>query len=348
MKRERDYSIEFLRVICCFLVVCIHVANYYCRGFDEVSNTSYLFAVVVNCVSRISVPIFFMISGALLMEEKPFIKKSIWRTWNTGRALIIWSVVYYVWNLWYRDQPYDFKQLFEAPVKRHLWFLYALLGIYIVLPFLQWMVRDIPEILMKYFTILWITCLTLNYIVALLGLEITYDIPLIGGSCYLGYFIMGYIVNHFRGRIRMRHRLCYGLSVGFMVITIAATYLYSLNLDKHVDRFLQYRNVLIGASATMVFIGVLQNGTPKFRSKAKKVIKVISKHSFTIYLAHILFLDIFKKEVPIWEIPSIIGIPVIAIIVFLITLLFASILNRIDRKSRMLGLKIQAKLRKCR
>ena len=51
------------------MVITIHVANVYSRSFGFISNKSYIFSLIYNTVSRISVPIFLMISGALLVDR---------------------------------------------------------------------------------------------------------------------------------------------------------------------------------------------------------------------------------------------------------------------------------------
>lgn len=327
MKKGKNYNIEFLRVLSCFLVVCIHVANYYSRSYGKISEGSYIFSIIINGASRIAVPIFFMISGALLIDETPRIKKSVRRVGNIFFTLVVWSVIYYVWNLWYRNQPYDFRLLFAEPVKRHLWFLYALLGMYITLPFWQCMLKNMPKILMKYFVLLWFLFLTVNYILALCHLEITYQIPLVGTSCYLGYFIMGYVVKCLIGEIHFKKRACLAIAGVASALTVLVTYLSTVEKGVHVECFLEYRNILMAISATGVFVAVMKDVNYQFTGWKKKWIDLISKHSFTIYLAHILFLDIVKKEMNPRGIPAWVGIPVFSVGVFLVTLLFSVVVH---------------------
>ena len=68
--KKRDYRLDLLRVISMIMVVIIHIANYYCRAFNDIDKISYLGALIFNTISRISVPFFFMISGATLLNKK--------------------------------------------------------------------------------------------------------------------------------------------------------------------------------------------------------------------------------------------------------------------------------------
>lgn len=68
--KNRNYKLDYLRVIAMIMVVIIHIANYYCRAYSEIERESYIGALIFNAVSRISVPFFFMISGATLLNKK--------------------------------------------------------------------------------------------------------------------------------------------------------------------------------------------------------------------------------------------------------------------------------------
>lgn len=323
MKKERDYNIEFLRVICCIMVIYIHVANYYCRGYGEISESSYIFSMIVNGLCRVSVPIFFMISGALLIDEVLLIKKSIRRTIKMFGSLLFWSLLYYVWNIFYLDRYYDFREIFYAPVKRHLWFLYALLGIYMILPFLQYMLKDMPKMLMKYFVVLWIIFLTISYISALLKLEITYAVPLFGSSVYLGYFIMGYIIHSHIDSIYLNKRTCWFVTGVALCGTLLATGLCTKIKGRHSESFFEYRSILIALASVMVFILVLKWRKRQYSDRQKSVMVHLSKYSFTIYLVHILFLDFVKHEMHPRSIHSVIGLPLFATGIFIASWLFS-------------------------
>lgn len=219
-----------------------------------------------------------MISGSLLLDETVLIKKSLKRVWNTFCILLLWSGIYYIWNYIYRERTYDFRLVFEEPVKKHLWFLYAILGMYLVLPFLQNMFKNMQDILMRYFVAMRFFFLTFDYVIALLGLKIAYQIPLVGTSCYLGYFVMGYIVKGTIKKVPIVPKLCYGGAALSLVAVIGFTYLCTT---------------------------------------------LEGKHSFTIYLCHIIFLDIVKLEFAPRSINAFIGIPLYSIFVFCCSLAFS-------------------------
>lgn len=334
LKREKNYNIEALRVIACIMVVCIHVCNYYSRGYGlgEVSNASYMLSIVLNAISRIAVPIFFMISGSLLLDEPIQIKKSLRRVGYTLLALLVWSGIYWVWNYYYRGQVYDFRLILEVPVKRHLWFLYAILGMYIVLPFLQSMFKNMQDLLMRYFVAMWFFFLTFDYVLSLCDVGISYQIPLVGNSCYLGYFVMGYIVRGTIKKVPITTKTCYGVAALCLSAIVILTYVCTTLEGVHYEKLLEYRNILIAIAASLVFYDALKNEHRPYGERTKKILSFLSRHSFTIYLCHVIFLDVVKLEFHPRSISAFIGIPLYTLFVFIAALLFSVIWHFLWRK----------------
>ncbi|MGN0169267.1 MAG: acyltransferase [Lachnospiraceae bacterium] len=323
MKRERNYNIELLRVLSCIFVVCIHVANVYSRSFATIDLGAYGFSVLVNTICRISVPIFFMISGALLVDQEVDLQKNHHRVISILRPLIGWSLTYIIWNYFFMERGYDLRGVFAEPVKRHLWYLYALVGIYITLPFWQKLFQGMTDTLVKYFAVLWISLLGINYVLALAGMQVKYPIPLVGSSCYLGYFLMGYVIYHYKDSIRVPRRICLLTAVLAFAVITAATVYRSFLLDRHYTAYLEYRNVLLGIASMCVFYAVVSHEPYEFSAPARCWVELISKHSFTIYLTHVFFLDIIREQIQMPMITSWIGIPIFAFVIFAVSFLFS-------------------------
>lgn len=77
--QQKSYNIELLRAMSFVMVIIIHVANCFCRAYEFISTGEYLFSLTLNTLSRVSVPCFFMISGALLLGRNEPMKKSLKR-----------------------------------------------------------------------------------------------------------------------------------------------------------------------------------------------------------------------------------------------------------------------------
>ena len=80
-KKEKKTYLEALRILSAFFVIFMHLpASSY---FLNANGISRFIAIIVSIIIRISVPIFFMISGALLLDKqedyKTIIKKRFLR-----------------------------------------------------------------------------------------------------------------------------------------------------------------------------------------------------------------------------------------------------------------------------
>ena len=96
MSQKREYAFDALRVIAMIMVVVIHVANVYTRSFSSISSSSYVVSLIFSTFSRVSVPIFFMISGALLLDRKFDTKKYLKRIKKFILLIIVWDLVYLI------------------------------------------------------------------------------------------------------------------------------------------------------------------------------------------------------------------------------------------------------------
>ena len=135
--KEKNYNLELIRMISFVLVIAIHVSNYFCRAYGEIPNSEYAFSLAVDTVARVSVPSFFMISGTLLLGREETLQKHCGRIIRFLVALVVWSAVYYLWNTYYMKTEVNLQEIFFVPAEAHLWYLYAMIPIYLVLPFLQ-------------------------------------------------------------------------------------------------------------------------------------------------------------------------------------------------------------------
>lgn len=131
-KAEREVWLDLLRAFCCFTVVLLHCT---CNVYKEFGENWYA-NMLMSAFTAFAVPCFYMISGASLLRRVQGVKE----TW-TKRVpkllipLLFWSIVYIVYS---GDvQPRRFIAMFFSGQWAHLWFMYCILSIYILLPMLS-------------------------------------------------------------------------------------------------------------------------------------------------------------------------------------------------------------------
>ncbi|MBQ7972421.1 MAG: acyltransferase family protein [Lachnospiraceae bacterium] len=67
--KARNISFDVLRIISALSVVVLHVTTKFIM-MNEVGSLDFRIANLINSISRFGVPVFFMISGAIFLDEK--------------------------------------------------------------------------------------------------------------------------------------------------------------------------------------------------------------------------------------------------------------------------------------
>ena len=323
-KKERETRFDILRITSMFLVIVIHVANCYCRNIHNISKISFLIAEVFNILARVSVPVFFMISGALLGKSKFDFKKYIKRISRFIIVIILWDLIYYLWETKVMGITYgkSFTYLLHDPFRKHLWFLYTITYIYIFQPLVSLILNKVKWKGHIILTLLWIgACMLLTL---KLGHVAKY---ILKQTCYVGYFILGSIIYEYTKERKWKkfNIIFITLFAISNVINIIMSYTTSIAHNINYKAYMAYTCPLIMISSISIFILVMNN----YNRPNNKFILKTAEVSFGIYLVHGIFLDITKTLFNYNNIPSIIGIPLFAITIFILSFFVVLILKKI-------------------
>lgn len=329
-KKSKNYNLELVRMISFVMVIVIHVTNYYCRAYGEVTQGEYLFSLALDTVSRVSVPCFFMITGTLLLGRREPLGKHARRLLRFGTVLIVWSLVYYLWNTFYMGTPYDLSEILYTPVEAHLWYLYAMIPIYLVMPFFQIMCAGMNLRMERAFLVVITAAVIFNYILTLQHGEAYYDIPLIGDQVYSYYVFIGYYIYKYRRHIRIGQGTALFGCIFCLAATFGITWGVTVLRGDHYETALQYGSPLLVLAGALFFLFMvrLKKGDYVPNAGAKKVIDLFCGCSFGIYLIHILFLDNYKKYMEPTDLPAWIAVPFLTAGIAAVSLLCVWLLGR--------------------
>ncbi|EGT5710916.1 acyltransferase [Cronobacter dublinensis subsp. dublinensis] len=134
--QQKIHWIDNLRAIACLMVIMIHTTTWYITNPSLVSPLSWDFANLLNSASRVSVPLFFMISGYLFFGERSAGQRHFLRI---ALCLVFYSAVAlaYITLLTPINAQLSLKLLLQKPIFYHLWFFFAIVVIYLLSPLIS-------------------------------------------------------------------------------------------------------------------------------------------------------------------------------------------------------------------
>lgn len=128
-RNDRELAGDLLRGISCFTVVLLHCT---CNRLEDLSFPNF----ALNSLTAFAVPCFYMLSGAYLLQKSQSIKVTIQkRVPKLLLPLLFWSLIYICVSG--NITPERFIDMFFQEQATHLWYLYCLLGLYMLLPLLS-------------------------------------------------------------------------------------------------------------------------------------------------------------------------------------------------------------------
>lgn len=328
---------DSLRVIATLGVICIHVSSEYQPESGTITNYSFWVGNIFDSLSRFSVPVFVMLSGALLLPKQDsicvFWKKRILRLLV---PFLFWSSVYILKSFWdgYQDGvrlslggylQEIFLQMRDGS-SLHFWYIYMIFGVYLFVPIIGKWVRGSSPKEHLYFLGIWALTIILSQPV----LEaLKPDIELSYFSGFLGYLVLGYFLDqrHFENKRLQRNIALSLIGVG-LISTILGTYLIHYDTGKYESTFYECLspNILLYSSGVFLFV---KNRTISF-SPLVKVRDFISKYSYGVFLVHVLVFFKLQDFGITWNfVDPVIGIPLTVTICFAISLFIVFIINKL-------------------
>ena len=206
--RQRRLHIEVLRIIAAFFVIFNHTGDLGYTLFQtyERSHLRYWFYLCFSVACKVSVPLFFMISGALLLqrENEPW-KKNVWRIVRILIVLLVFSILSYIQQILFGNEEPDFKRFFVVLISSTwmspYWYLYSYLGFLLSLPLLRKIAKTFTNNNFQYMLALVISLTglvpVLMYIISRGQLNLNPDFSIVWISSQICFYpLAGYYVEN--------------------------------------------------------------------------------------------------------------------------------------------------------
>ncbi len=310
--KSRIFYFDLLRVFAAICVIVIHVADAY-QFYASPESTDFIISNIFNSVAHMAVPLFVMISGAFMLDEKrqistkQFLKKYVL---NLTILLIIWSAFYTIKHIGMsviRSEGYGIKDFLEdfllADGGFHLWYLYMVIGLYLITPVLKLFVCKENKNKILYLIIILSVFTFLPSMLDSFNNEYVqifssfFKTPILTGGAYISYYLLGWYLSNFQ--LEKKHRIIvYILGFFGLLYTILAGQFVSIAqgvIAENVYKVTALNLLLYSVAIFILFKQLFQNTK---ESKFTKFISHLSKLSFGVYLIHLLVFSVFTRVVP--------------------------------------------------
>lgn len=326
-----------LRNLATIMVIAIHVSGSVAQGNTEYDTFFWWSGNFWDSLSRPSVPLFVMLSGFLLLgKDYPlgdFLKRRFSRVVIPA---IFWIALYNYYNFRATGAPATFtealKGMLERSVHYHLWFIYLIIGLYLVYPILRPWIRSAKEQDYWYFFSAWfIGALVYKILWVFFGVSIGIYFELFSNNC--GYFVLGYYlgnkgeaggewraegINPWRFSEKQLRWLGIGLIVAGTGITAVGTWwaskAYGGTFHTYFYDYLT-PNCAMSAAGWFLLVQWAFNRRPLLNIE-----KEFAAASFGIYFIHVLVMD-WWSHIGYWQtkIHPVAGIPIMVCLIALVS-----------------------------
>mgnify|MGYP003256142155 CR=1 FL=1 len=290
---------EWARAFGALAVILLHLFssqldNYSVSVIGEWRAVAY--TTIQIAFTRWAVPVFLMISGALLLNKsKTLPYKKIWSyILRMLLVLLIFGYAFCITELVFHEKTVSvsiiltaFLNLLQGDSWSHMWYIYALIGLYILTPPLKAFVnastkRELGIALI----VLFIISSLIPTINTAAQIELTTFIEL---PVYVFYYLFGYYATNY---LKLDGK-CIGLGVAALFVMLASTTFSIVCNDDSLSWMYANYNCFIALYSSFVFLLFKRLFSRPYENH--RFIMLLSRYSFGIYIVHPLFINLIYK-----------------------------------------------------
>jgi len=339
----RIFYLDLLRVVASFAVVLLHEVPWQVTHLPA-DSLGWWTANIYNIGMRFCVPVFIMISGALLLDPgraepvATFFRK---RLFKVVIPFLVWVCFYYGFYLYRAGDPFVAEDFVREAARtagsphmpHHLWFLPMLIGLYLATPFIRpFTDRATPRDLTFFVGL----CALLASGFPMLERFADVEVSLGNGmfNIYLGYFVLGALLH--RLPCPSGHQIA-GIFAPLALAALAAgavgAHALYRELGSGYDGILNRwfaPNVVILSLCTFLTIRYLASTLPLRHPAVERAVAWLAPLSFGIYLVHIAVITLLEPISPFFGyFGDVAGMPLRALSAFVVSVLVVVVLRRV-------------------
>lgn len=364
---ERIVFLDYLRFMACFMVILVHcIEPFYIGGegtlVKNVSDAAWV--TFLDSALRAAVPLFVMASSYLLFPLKYdtaiFFRKRFVRVFI---PLIAWTLLYALIPYYGSSEGFSREANLQGllvnfnPHAGHLWFVYMLLGVYLVMPLLSPWIEKVSKRGEEAFLCLW-GFTTLVPFFRQLSVRLTGSDALWGeaswnefGALYyvsgfIGYVVLGHYIRTYLKDWSWKRTLAVALPVWAAGYAVTAGWFWGMMpesfpvegpIDIVVDLETSWVFTATGVAMTSFAYFMVIKKLSSSGWLYRNLVLPVSKVSYGVYLMHMFILVFFNQIVSAWGLSTPLHILVTAVLTFTVSSVAAKVLSLVPGSRYLIG-----------
>ncbi len=285
VQKERIFYYDFLRAFAIIAVIICHVDFF----FGPLNTPIKIIGqMTFHDIGRIGVPIFLMISGALLLNRKyelgDFLKRRFariiypfifWIILISAQILYLNGSYSKVWNTFIGNPSIT-------------WYFWTLIGIYLFIPVINSFIEKYGLKGCEYFLAIWFATIILK---TFNSYPLFPDFNLDYFAGYIGYPVLGYYLNNREFNLTDKKMCIFGLIT--LILSLGVFVYLDYNNINYISKIYQNIPIVFMGAGMFVFIKYLDSITSFRHVKDNiigKAIISISLCSYGMYFSHVIVL----------------------------------------------------------
>lgn len=339
-KKIRLEYIDLLKFLSIFAIIAVHVFKVW--QYPQIWNIDiYAFSNFV----KFGVPVFVMISGALLLNKDieiiPFLKKRI--------ARIVYPFIFYyiitsIFIVFIMNSTHD--QVTNIFAFR--WYFWMIIGVYLSIPIINKFIQNASEFEIKYFLYLFLIASVFYDITYYFGIEQYLYLNLFVSP--FGYLVLGYYLSKHDFKISTNRLIA--IAIILFILATFAKFCGQMNIIPMTENYLHSSSPIVSSwldlnifeiiQASSVFLicrYIYESGSGLFsyvkrflqKGIVSKFILSVSRASYGMYLINLIpcFLYYYLRKIPFSGTEICMLILALSVATFIISWLVIVILGKI-------------------
>jgi surface polysaccharide O-acyltransferase-like enzyme len=301
--KARILYLDAARCCACLLVVASHIFAPIVAAMTQTTPSAWWLFNLADSVIRPSAAIYVMLSGVLFLgsSHEESYPTFIWKRYaKVVPPFFVWSLIY-VYAYGNQDTFHLGRavlQVLSGPTAYHLWFMYMILALYLVMPVLKRFVQTAEPTDLAAFLAVWWGFLVLRFCApGYVG-----EGPATTLLSYGGYAVLGAVLARRPDSFLKNTGAWFGLWLGIVLFNAVGTYWLTIHNHGTMNEKLYFgASPLVALQAATMFILIKRLGNDSWLFQSfwtRTAIKSFSRHSYDVYLIHALVITLVADYLP--------------------------------------------------